>query len=77
MDLANIIKDIRQVNNLVDPEECLPFDNKQVFDIDVRRDCFVKDAIKTAKKKKFDPKKLIKVYNPCYIIIFYCILNYV
>jgi len=34
--------------------------------IDIRRDNLLKDALKEAKKKKFDPmKSLMVIYNPC------------
>ena len=38
--------------------------------IDVRRDFVLKDAIREAKKKKFDPSKLLRVCLCIYVVLF-------
>ena len=56
---------IQKVNGVEDPDRCLYLDIDKYVYIDVRRRYFLKDAIKEAKKKKFDCKKIIKVTILC------------
>ena len=62
--MAEIIAIIYNENIIVAPksgEDYLQFETEDFMHIDIQRNYFIKDAIREGRKRKFDPKKVIKV----------------
>ena len=75
--LGDVIKLIRTENNVTIPENNDDYDVANVMCIDVRRNYFLRDAMRECKKSKFDPKKVIKVNKLLLIILIRFIHVYV
>lgn len=60
--MADVITFIRIKNGITVKENDYDFDERDdIMCIDVRRNFFIQDAMRECNKKKFDPKKVIKV----------------
>ena len=60
--MADVITFIRIKNGITVKENDYDFDERDdIMCIDIRRNFFIQDAMRECNKKKFDPKKVIKV----------------
>ena len=81
--MTGIVKQIRSENGItvLDEEVMADCSSDQKLYVDVRRDFFLKDALRECKKKKFDPKKLLRVcqmnvLSYYYFNFFFCVYRY-